>query len=82
MVIVAMTDQVTCGTISHVQLGHVQQTDTCNKCTDVQNMCNKHMNHKKACDECMNGLNTSTTHSNNQSDKRASNTNMHDNETT
>ena len=43
-VVVVTTDQVTCGPISHVQLGHAQQMDTCNKHTDVQNMHDKHMN--------------------------------------
>ena len=43
-VVVATTDQVTCGTISHVRLGHVQQRDMHNKCTDMQNTHNECMN--------------------------------------
>ena len=35
-VAIVMTDQVTCGMISHVRLGHVQQTDMCDEHMDVQ----------------------------------------------
>ena len=91
-VVIATTDQVTCGMISHVRLGRMQRTDMCDKHMDVQNMCNKCMNHQNTCNEHMNcqntcdehrnGLNPHTTHSNSQSDEHTSNMNIHDDKTT
>ena len=87
-----MTDKVTHGTISHAQLGCMQQIDPCHKCMDIQNTPDEHMNHQNAhdkctntqntCDKCMNGSNPHTTHSINQSNEPACNMNMHDDETT
>ena len=81
-VVVAMTDQVTCGTISHVRQGCAQQMDTCDKHMDVLNTCNECMNCQNACDKCTNGSNPCMIHSNNQSNEHASNMNTHDDETT
>ena len=91
-VVVATTDQVTRGMISHVRLGCTQQTDTCDEHTDIQNTCdecmncqnvhNECMNHQNMHDEHTNGFNPCVTRSNDQSDEHASNTNMHDDETT
>ena len=66
--------------------------DPCDECMDIQNTPDEHMNHQNAdgkctntqntCDKCMNGSNKHTTHSINQSNDPANNTNMHDDETT
>ena len=90
--VVATTDQVTRGMISHVRLGCTQQTDTCDEHTDIQNTCDECMNCQNVHNECMNhqnmhnehtnGLTPCMTRSNDQSDEHASNTNMHDDETT
>ena len=67
-VILAMKDHVTQGTISHVILG----------CTRQMDWHDKHMSNQNTCNEFMSSANLCTIHSNDQSGKYTSNTNMCD----